>query len=91
MKKTNTKFIVKGHVQGVGFRYFVYRKAIELGLRGYAKNLYDGSVEVVAGGNEKSVNELYSLLQKGPSRSLVSSVEIDNTDYTEKYSGFEIR
>lgn len=91
MEKTAAEFNVKGLVQGVGFRYFVYREAIKLGLKGYAKNLYDGSVEVLAEGSEESINKLFKLLKLGPSRSMVGSVEINFIEYTGKYSGFDIR
>lgn len=91
MKNISAIFNVQGLVQGVGFRYFVFRNASKLGIKGYAKNLYDGSVEVVAEGNENSVNELYKLLKLGPSRSMVSSVEVKYFDYIGKYSGFDIR
>ncbi len=57
---------VKGRVQGVGFRYFVYKKAISLGIYGYVKNLLNGDVEVWAEGEEEKLNELELILKKGP-------------------------
>lgn len=91
MRKKRVEFIVKGLVQGVGFRYFVYQEALALGLSGYAKNLYDGSVKIVAEGKDDSISLLHQKIKIGPSRSMVSSIEINNTDYTGKYSGFDIR
>lgn len=70
------RFLVRGRVQGVGFRWFVSRKAEELGLAGYAINLGDGSVEVVARGGEAALAELERLLQRGPRLSQVSSVDV---------------
>jgi len=84
------RFIVSGHVQGVGFRYFVYRRATELNLTGYAKNLYNGNVEVIAEGNEFNLQELYKLLKQGPSRAYVEFVQVEYSDYTGLYSNFDI-
>lgn len=66
---------VRGLVQGVGFRYFVYRAAQELGLTGYVKNLDDGRVEVYAVGSEDQLSELARRLWKGPAHADVRSVE----------------
>jgi acylphosphatase len=62
-------------VQGVGFRWFVARHARALGLQGYARNLPDGSVEVVVDGREESLPELERLLQAGPANAQVQRVE----------------
>jgi len=69
------RFVVFGTVQGVGFRWFVARHAKALGFRGYARNLPDGSVEVVADGREESLPELERLLQAGPANAQVERVE----------------
>ena len=69
------RFIVKGRVQGVGYRYFVRRSAERLGLSGYAKNLADGSVEVVAAGEDRALKDLEDDLRRGPSFAAVDSVE----------------
>ena len=58
---------VHGHVQGVGFRWWTRCRALELGLKGYAKNLVDGRVEVVAEGDEGDVEKLRHLLEEQPS------------------------
>lgn len=58
---------VHGHVQGVGFRWWTRCRALELGLKGYAKNLVDGRVEVVAEGDEGDVEKLRRLLEEQPS------------------------
>jgi acylphosphatase len=67
--------VVKGRVQGVGYRYFVLRHAEELGLAGFARNQADGSVEVVAEGGAAQLGKLEGLLNEGPSFSHVTSVE----------------
>lgn len=58
---------VHGHVQGVGFRWWTRSRALELGLAGYAKNLDDGRVEVVAEGEQGGVEKLLELLREEPS------------------------
>ncbi len=65
---------VYGMVQGVGFRYYTQQQAQTLGLTGHARNLPDGSVEVLACGNEQQVGSLISWLQAGGPR----SARVDN-------------
>jgi len=67
---------VRGRVQGVGFRWFVQRQAAALGLRGFARNLPDGSVEVVARGAVRALSELGRSLAAGSKLSRVENVEI---------------
>ena len=67
-------FLVKGRVQGVGFRWFVQREATELELRGWVRNTEDGDVEVVATGDEGDLNELRTSLREGPRGSRVDRV-----------------
>jgi acylphosphatase len=69
-------------VQGVGFRWFVASHARSLGLRGYARNLPDGSVEVVVDGPEDSFAELERLLQSGPDNAQVEHVDRSLTSTT---------
>lgn len=71
----STRFRVFGMVQGVGFRWFVARHARSLGLRGYARNLPDGTVEVVVDGRDESLPELERLLLAGPAYAQVDRVE----------------
>jgi acylphosphatase len=69
------RFIVHGRVQGVGFRWFVWNHAERLGLHGLARNLRDGSVEVIAAGSETGLAELERALQRGPAAARVEGVE----------------
>ncbi len=70
------RFLVAGQVQGVGFRWYVARHARGLGLAGYARNLDDGRVEVVAtGGDAATLARLESLLRAGPAHARVEAVE----------------
>jgi len=65
---------VSGRVQGVGFRYFVRKNALALGLSGSATNLFDGRVEVIAAGQADALELLKQAVQKGPALSSVQSV-----------------
>lgn len=67
MAETRMTAHVHGEVQGVGFRWWIRSRALELGLRGYAKNLADGRVEVAAEGDGASVDKLKALLEEQPS------------------------
>jgi acylphosphatase len=68
------KFLVRGRVQGVFFRASTRAQAQALGLRGYAKNLADGSVEVLACGAEAALDQLQSWLRQGPPAARVDEV-----------------
>ena len=75
------RFLVTGQVQGVGYRWFVARHARGLALAGYASNLADGRVEVVACGAEAALARLEELLRSGPANARVTAVErADQTD-----------
>jgi acylphosphatase len=67
-------FLVRGRVQGVGFRWFVHREASELNLKGWVRNTEDGDVEVVAAGTEENLAELRASLKRGPRGSRVDKV-----------------
>jgi acylphosphatase len=84
------KFIVKGFVQGVGYRFFTYTNAIKLNLKGYVKNLYDGDVEVVVEGPEEKIEQLRLLLLQGPSRSIVKNIITEELKYTGNFDEFFI-
>jgi acylphosphatase len=67
-------YMVRGRVQGVGFRWFVQREAAELGLRGWVRNTVDGQVELVAAGEAEQLNELKVALKRGSRGSRVDAV-----------------
>ncbi len=67
-------YLVKGRVQGVGFRWFVHREAAELGLNGWVRNTPTGEVEVVASGSPEDLAALDSALRTGSRGSRVDSV-----------------
>ena len=67
-------FLVRGRVQGVGFRWFVHREASELDLRGWVRNTEGGDVEVGVSGDPEGLAELRASLRKGPRGSRVDKV-----------------
>jgi len=67
-------YLVKGRVQGVGFRWFVHREAAELKLRGWVRNTEDGHVEVLAAGQPQDLAELQTALRQGSRGSRVDAV-----------------
>lgn len=76
-------YLVKGRVQGVGFRWFVQREAAELGLRGWVKNTDQGHVEIVAAGEAALLAELKVALHKGSRGSRVDAVIEDDLTESE--------
>ena len=78
-------------MQGVGFRYFAQDAARREGLHGYVLNRDDGSVEAVAEGEAESVDRFERALRRGPSRSRVEHVLIDEVNPDQGHTGFHIR
>jgi len=83
--------IVKGKVQGVGFRYFTKQIADQLGVKGWVKNNPDGTVEVLAEGDEKTLKEFLEYLKNGPPLSNVVEVEYQFLNNNGGFDSFEIR
>jgi acylphosphatase len=84
--------LVRGRVQGVGFRAYVQRRAGELGLKGFARNLSDGiTVEVVAEGGRPALEALLAALRLGPSGANVERVDATWSESTNAFSRFETR
>ncbi len=69
------RWIIRGRVQGVGFRWFVMREAQRLKLGGFAQNLPDGSVEVISEGPDAALEQLEEQLRRGPSYARVDDVQ----------------
>jgi acylphosphatase len=86
---TAARFFVSGKVQGVWFRASTREQALALGLRGHAKNLDDGRVEVLAMGDAAAIEELARWLQHGPPMARVDAVLRQVADSTEAATGFE--
>jgi acylphosphatase len=68
------RYLVKGRVQGVGFRWFVHREAAALSLRGWVRNTEDGHVEIVAAGDPQDLTELHQALHQGSRGSRVDAI-----------------
>ena len=83
------RFLVRGRVQGVGYRYFAQRAAHELGLTGFARNLDDGRVEVYAVGSQDKLSQLAGLLHRGPRWADVRGVE-ETEAAVQEYGSFRI-
>jgi acylphosphatase len=85
------RFLVSGKVQGVWFRAATRERALALQLQGYARNLADGTVEVVATGAESSLDALEQWLWQGPPLAKVAGVQRQPLEAGEDYSGFATR
>ena len=80
-----TKAVISGTVQGIFFRKFIEEEARKLGLKGFARNLDDGRVEVFVEGRDENVNELVEKCRKGPLHSQVDKVKTEEI----KHQGFD--
>jgi acylphosphatase len=85
------EIVAAGLVQGVGFRYFVLRKAQNLGLKGYVENLYSGQVLTVVEGDGSFIEELFKEIRTGPSHASVSKCTIQWHTYFGEFKRFEVR
>lgn len=83
--------VVRGVVQGVGFRYFVLRRANRLGLAGWVANDPDGSVRCVAEGDGAALDELLGVLRQGPPGSRVDGVAVSRGPASGSFDGFRVR
>lgn len=82
---------VYGQVQGVSFRMATRRVAQSLGLRGWVRNELDGSVHVVAEGDEAALRKLLAFLHEGPPAARVVRVDADWREATRSFSSFQVR
>ena len=90
-RKMQLFVLISGKVQGVGFRNFTQMNAKQLGINGYAKNLPNGKVEVIAEGDKSQLDALIVLLKKGPRFARVDSLDVDERPFTGEYKTFGIR
>ena len=95
MQKSETtiearRFIVRGRVQGVGFRWFVEREARNLGVAGWVRNNADSSVEVLAMGTRDQLAGLRSRLREGPRAARVDDVEVSDAKPVPNLTEFRI-
>ncbi len=81
---------VSGRVQGVGFRYFIEKEAVNRGLSGYARNLYDGRVEIIAEGDRTSLVQFLRVLETGPRMARIDDVDFRWKEHTGEFPDFRI-
>lgn len=84
------RFVVRGRVQGVGFRYFVWTEARSLRVTGFTRNLPDGNVEVQAAGEPDELAALLGVLEQGPALSRVDGVIVQELETVPTWSEFKI-
>ncbi|MFA7228211.1 MAG: acylphosphatase, partial [Melioribacteraceae bacterium] len=80
-----------GLVQGVGFRFFVVRRAGELGLKGFTQNLSNGEVYTVVEGEQRAIEELYNRVKIGPSHAYVKNASIKWSEFKNEFNQFEVK
>jgi acylphosphatase len=83
--------LISGLVQGVGYRWFVMRKANEYNLKGYVRNLYTDDVEVEVEGNKGGIQEFIKELRIGARSAHVTDIKIQWGNYQGKYKNFDIK
>ncbi len=84
------RVVVRGRVQGVGFRHFVWSRATGLGIEGVVRNLDDGGVEIEAWGEPAQLEELVELARSGPPSARVTDVEVRYETGKRPLRGFHI-
>lgn len=85
------RVLIRGVVQGVGFRAFVARLARRFGIKGYVRNMPTGEVEAVFDGEESKVRLMIEFCKRGPPLARVEGIEVEEIDEDERFLGFEIR
>ncbi len=90
MSKICKKFIVYGYVQGVGYRYFAYKSAVKNDIVGYAKNIFDGTVEIVAVGTAEKLEEFRMDLLIGPQRARVDKIVVEECPQNSDFDSFDV-
>ena len=85
------EILVNGLVQGVGYRYYVYREAQKLAVYGYVKNLYTGEVLIIVEGDKAIIEELIKKLRIGPSHASVKKCVVEWQEPKDDFNIFELR
>ena len=89
--RVSRRFVITGHVQGVGFRWFAHDAALREGLHGWVRNLADRTVEVVVEGDDESVDRLEAAVRRGPPSARVERIDVEDLPPQFRTTGFEIR
>ena len=90
MPNSAVHMIAHGRVQGVGFRFYVRERAVPFGIKGWVRNLPDGSVEIHAEGKKDMLDLFIAEIRKGPTFGNVSHLDEEWADPTNRYTGFSI-
>ncbi|MFH1783880.1 MAG: acylphosphatase [bacterium] len=88
---STTHILVKGRVQGVGFRFYAMRLAESLALTGFVKNLPAGGVEIEVEGETDTINSFITKLQKGDLGRNIADIDVEWIPYQKKYESFDVR
>lgn len=91
MPAKSVSIVVKGRVQGVGFRYFAQYRAEQLNITGWVRNTPDGNVEIEATGEPENMNAFIDRIKIGPGRSIVQSISVSEFTPTRTFTNFTIR
>jgi acylphosphatase len=91
MAKARKRLIVEGYVQGVFFRASTQEEAVRLGLSGWVRNRFDGTVEVMAEGEQDRITALERWCRRGPAGARVTGVRVEEELYQGECDGFRIR
>jgi acylphosphatase len=91
MAQKNMRAVVSGRVQGVCFRASTREAALRYGVKGWVRNLPDGSVEAMVSGEADRVERMIAWLHQGPPSSRVSRVTLEEIEPDEQFAAFEIR
>jgi acylphosphatase len=84
------RYIVKGRVQRVGFRFFVEHAAQREGIQGYVRNQHDGSVEIVAEGDAEALQRFEMAVRRGPAGARVDDVDTIEVEPSSRFAGFRV-
>ncbi len=87
---TRVRIVVHGSVQGVSFRYYTCRRALELGVSGWVRNLPDDTVEGLFEGNDSAVQALVEWCRLGPSAARVERLDVRRDIYTGEFESFTV-
>ena len=90
-KRQRIHAIVDGRVQGVGFRYFTQERAVQLGLTGWVRNRWNGTVELVAEGPKADLETLLRAVRRGPRVGTTQNVNVDWLENRDEFGSFRIR
>jgi len=90
MSSVAAELVINGFVQGIGYRYFCYRKAVNLNLTGWVKNNPDGTVQTFVEGERGAIEAYIKELKIGPPASSVTDIKVKWYDYSGEYDKFNI-